>query len=135
MIKGFTCGAFDLFHAGHVSMLRECKKFCDFLTVGLQTDPSKDRPDKNKPIQSIVERQVMLRACRYVDAIRIYETEKDLEELLSLLDIDVRIMGADHKDGFITGKEICEKRGIKIIYNTRDHHFSTTELRERIKCS
>lgn len=116
-------------------MLRECKKFCDFLTVGLQTDPSKDRPDKNKPIQSIVERQVMLRACRYVDAIRIYETEKDLEELLSLLDIDVRIMGADHKDGFITGKEICEKRGIKIIYNTRDHHFSTTELRERIKCS
>ncbi len=132
-IVGFSCGSFDLFHGGHVSMLRECKKVCDELIVGIQTDPTIDRSKKNKPIQSIVERQISVGACRYVDKITVYETEKDLEDLLSILDIDIRIVGADWKGKSFTGKEICAKRGIEIHYNTRDHRFSTSELRERIK--
>ena len=131
---GFTCGVFDLFHAGHVLMLQDCRKFCEYLLVGIQTDPSIDRPDKNKPAQSIIERQIQVNGCRHVNATIVYETEKDLEEILSSLDINVRIVGEDHKNGFMTGAEICKKRGIEIIYNKRDHGYSTSSLRERIKC-
>jgi glycerol-3-phosphate cytidylyltransferase len=129
---GFTCGTFDLFHAGHVLMLKECKNVCDYLIVGIQTDPSIDRPEKNKPIQSIVERQIQVLGCRYVDEIIVYETEKDLETILSALDINIRILGADYKTKKITGVEICEKRDIKMYFNKRDHGFSSTRLRERI---
>lgn len=130
---GFTCGAFDMFHAGHILMLKECKDACDYLIVGIQTDPTIDRPEKNKPIMSIFERQMVVKACKYVDEIIVYETEKDLEDILSTIDIDIRIVGIDHRHGFMTGKEICKKRGIKIYYNKRDHRFSTTSLRERVK--
>jgi glycerol-3-phosphate cytidylyltransferase len=130
---GFTCGTFDLMHIGHILMFKECKSVCDYLIVGIQTDPTIDRPKKNKPIQSIVERQVQVKACRYVDEVIVYETEKDLEDILSSFDINIRILGIDHKDGFMTGKEICERRGIEMYYNKRDHNFSTTNLRERIK--
>lgn len=130
---GFTCGAFDMFHAGHILMLKKCKDVCDYLIVGIQTDPTIDRPEKNKPIMSIFERQMVVKACKYVDEIIVYETEKDLEDILSTIDIDIRIVGIDHKNGFMTGYEICKKRGIKIYYNKRDHRFSTTSLRERVK--
>lgn len=135
VITGFTCGTFDLFHAGHILMLGECKRSCDYLTVGIQTDPTLDRPDKNKPVQSIVEREIQVSGCKYVNGIVVYQTEKDLEELLMTLDINVRFVGIDHKDGFMTGEEICKKRGIKIVYNERNHNYSTTSLRERVKCS
>jgi len=133
MIVGFTAGAFDLFHAGHVLMLKECKNMCDFLIVGLQTNPKIDRPEKNKPVQSIVERQIVLNSCRYVDETVIYETERDLEDILAIMDIDIRFIGADHKGEHYTGEEICTKKGIKIYYNSRNHRFSTSELRKRIK--
>jgi glycerol-3-phosphate cytidylyltransferase len=130
---GFTCGVFDLLHIGHLAMLGECKKRCDYLIVGIQTDPTIDRPEKDKPIQSIVERQMQVRACKYVDSTIVYETEEDLEDLLSILDINVRFVGVDHKKGFMTGEEICKKRNIEIVYTPRDHGFSSTDLRERIK--
>lgn len=130
---GFTCGAFDLFHAGHVLMLQDCKKRCDYLIVGIQTNPNIDRLNKSVPVQSIVERQIQVKGCRYVDETIVYETEKDLEEILKALPIDIRIVGIDHKNGFMTGKDICEDRGIEIYYNKRDHDYSTTRLRERIK--
>ena len=130
---GFTASAFDLFHAGHVLMLAECKKHCDYLIVGLQTDPTIDRPDtKNKPIQSIVERQIQLSACRYVDEIIVYQTEKDLEDILLTFPIDVRILGIEYQDKNFTGKDICEKRGIDIVFNGRDHSFSSSSLRKRV---
>ena len=133
MKKGFTCGTFDLFHAGHVMMLRDCKKQCDYLIVGIQIDPSVDRPDKNKPIQSIVEREIQVRGCKYVDMVLFYENEKDLEDVLSVINVDVRFVGADWKAKKVRGEEICEKRNIKIIYTNRDHGWSTSELRERVK--
>ena len=116
-------------------MLRECKDLCDYLIVGIQTDPSLDRKTKHRPIQSIVERQLEVSACEHVDEILVYETEKDLEELLSVLPIDVRFVGEDWKSKTITGKEICDKRGIEIAYTIREHNYSTSGLRERIKCS
>ena len=131
-IKGFTCGSFDLFHAGHVAMLAECKKHCDYLIVGIQTNPHIDRKEKNKPVQSIIERQVQVKACKYVDETIVYETEKDLLLLLSLLDINIRFIGQDWKSGNITGGDICERRKIHIHYNTRYHNLSTSELRKRI---
>ena len=131
---GFTAGAFDLLHAGHVLMFKECKEVCDYLIVGIQTDPTIDRPkEKNKPVQSIVERQVQVKACKYVDEVIVYETEVDLETILSAFDIDVRILGAEYQGSEVTGKAICAKRGIKMYYNKRDHNFSSTELRERVK--
>jgi glycerol-3-phosphate cytidylyltransferase len=131
-IIGFTCGAFDLFHAGHVLMLEEAKQHCDFLIVGLQTDPSLDRKTKNKPVQSIVERQVQVRGCRHVDEVIIYDTEKDLEDLLKVMPIDVRVVGSDYKDRDFTGKDYCIDNDIQIVYNRRDHSFSTTDLRARV---
>lgn len=130
---GFTCSTFDLLHAGHITMLREAKKECDYLICGLQTDPTIDRPSsKNKPIQSLVERYIQLEAVKYVDKIVVYQTERDLEDLLYTLDIDVRIVGEEYRNVNFTGKEICEQRGIELYFNKREHSFSTTELRERI---
>lgn len=131
---GITFSTFDLGpHAGHIAMLSECKNHCDYLIAGLQTDPTIDRPDtKNKPIQSIVERQIQLSACRYVDEIVVYETEKDLEDLLLSLSISVRILGIEYQDKNFTGKDICEKRGIDIVFNGRDHSFSSSSLRKRV---
>jgi len=129
---GFTCSAFDLFHAGHVQMLAEAHTQCDYLIVGLQVDPNVDRPAKNKPVQSLVERQIQVRGCRYVDEVWVYHTEQDLEELLLTLPIDVRILGQEYKGQEFTGKAICEKRNIELYFNSRDHGFSTTGLRDRV---
>ena len=134
MKVGFTCGSFDLLNAGHILMLERTKKRCDYLVVGLQTDPTIDRPvEKNKPIQSIVERQIQLLGCRYVNYVYVYETEKDLEDLLDALPINIRFVGLDHKNGFMVGEEICKKRGIEIVYSERGGRWSTSELRERVK--
>ena len=129
---GFTCSTFDLLHAGHVVMLEEAKRHCDYLIVGLQTDPTLDRDNKNAPMQSIVERQIQLSAIKYVDEIVIYNTEADLEDLLLTLPINVKVMGEEYKGKDFTGKQICKDRGIKLIYNGRDHSFSSTSLRKRV---
>lgn len=129
---GFTCGAFDLLHAGHVLMLEEAKSTCEHLIVGLQNDPTIDRPLKNKPVQSIVERQIQLSALKFVDDIIIYNTEKDLEDLLITLPIDVRVIGEDYLHKDFTGKDICYDRGILIHYNARRHNFSSSGMRERV---
>lgn len=129
---GFTASTFDLLHAGHIAMLREAKSQCDWLICGLQTDPSIDRIDKNKPIQTIVERYVQLSAVCYVDEIIPYTTEKDLEDILQMFNINVRIIGEEYKDGKFTGRAICSSRGIEIYYNKRDHRFSSSDLRKRV---
>lgn len=130
---GITFSTWDLLHAGHIAMLAEAKNHCDYLITGLQTNPTIDRPDtKNKPVQSIVERQIALAACRYVDEIVVYETEKDLEDILLTLPIDVRILGVEYQDKNFTGKEICETRNIKLVFNARDHSFSSSSLRKRV---
>lgn len=130
---GIVFSSFDLFHAGHVAMLAEAKNHCDYLICGLQTDPTIDRPDtKNKPVQSIVERQIQLSTNRNVDEVVVYQTEKDLEDLLLILPIDVRILGIEYADKDFTGKDICKKRGIEIVYNGRDHSFSSSSLRKRV---
>ena len=130
---GITFSTFDLLHAGHIAMLAESKNHCDYLIAALQTDPTIDRPDtKNKPVQSIVERQIQLAATRYVDEIVVYQTEKDLEDILLTLPIDVRILGVEYADKDFTGKEICNTRKIKIVYNGRDHSFSSSNLRKRV---
>lgn len=130
---GFTASAFDLLHAGHVLMLKECKDVCDYLIVGLHVDPSIERGFKNKPIQSVTERYIQLAGCRYVDQIIPYETEADLRVLLSTLPINVRIVGEEKKHTSISGGFICDQRGIHIHYNHRQHHYSTSELRGRIE--
>lgn len=129
---GFTCSAFDLLHAGHVQMLREAKQQCDYLICGLQTDPSVDRPEKNKPVQTIVERYTQLKAVRYVDEIIPYATEEDLTDILSMHDINVRILGVEYKDKTFTGRKICASRGIELYFNKRDHRFSTSNLRKKM---
>lgn len=130
---GITCSSFDLFHAGHVKMLEEAKQHCDFLIVALQTDPTIDRPEKNKPKQSIVERYIQVEACKHVDQIVPYTTEKDLEDIFLSFRLDVRIIGEEYKDKHFTAKDICKDRGIEIIYNNRAHDWSSSELRNRIK--
>ena len=132
MIIGFTCGAFDLLHPGHIAMLAECREKCDYLIVGLHTDPSIDRQTKNKPIQSTFERWMQLNACVHVSEIIPYDTEEDLVNLLATLDMKYRFIGADHIGGYITGKDVCNKRGIEIIYNERYHNYSSSELRKRL---
>lgn len=132
MIIGFTCSTFDLLHAGHVQMLREAKEQCDYLIVGLQFDPSIDRPEKNKPIQTVVERYTQLNAVQYVDEIIPYQTEKDLEDILSMYHINIRILGEEYRDKDFTGKDICKKRSIQLFFNKRDHRFSSSDLRKRI---
>lgn len=131
-IIGITCSTFDLLHAGHIIMLEECKKYCDFLICALQVDPTIDRKEKNKPVQSLVERYIQLEAVSYVDKIIPYSTEEELITIFSALDLDVRIIGEEYKDKEFTAKNICQKRGIKLIYNKRDHNFSTTNLRNLI---
>ena len=129
---GFPCSTFDLLHAGHVQMLREAKDQCDYLIVGLQVDPSVDRPEKNAPVQSIVERHTQLAAIKYVDEIIPYSTEKDLNDLLTMYTIHVRILGEEYKEKDFTGKDICRQRGIQLYFNKRDHRFSSSDLRERV---
>jgi|TARA_B100001113_G_scaffold353688_1_gene359176 glycerol-3-phosphate cytidylyltransferase len=136
MKVGFTCSTFDLLHAGHIQMLKDAKEECDYLIVGLQTDPTLDRPDtKKRPIQTLVERSIQLKAVKYVDEVIPYETEKDLEDILQMYNISVRIIGEEYQGKNFTGKEICVKKHIKIVYNKREHRFSSTDLRERIKNS
>jgi len=129
---GFTASQFDMLHAGHVAMLSEAKNHCDYLIAGLQNNASWDRPEKNAPIQSIVERQIQLASTRYVDEIVVYNTEKDLEDILLTLPIDVRILGIEYEDKDFTGKDICNKRNIRLIFNSRDHSFSSSSLRKRV---
>lgn len=128
---GFTASAFDLLHAGHVLMLEEAKSICDYLVVGLQLDPSIDRATKNKPVQTIVERYIQLRACKYVDEIVPYATEKDLEDILKALPINVRILGDEYKKQDFTGRDICKTKGIDLYFNQRNHRFSSSDLRLR----
>lgn len=130
---GITFSQFDMLHAGHIAMLAEAKNHCDYLIAGLQTNASIDRPDtKNPPIQSIVERQIQLAACRYVDEVVVYSTEQDLVDLLLILPVDVRILGVEYADKEFTGKGECELRSIDIIFNGRDHSFSSSSLRKRV---
>jgi glycerol-3-phosphate cytidylyltransferase len=130
---GFTCSTFDLLHAGHIGMLREAKANCDILIVGLQSDPTIDRPDtKNKPIQTMVERYAQLNALKFVDEIVPYQTEQDLIDILELFQLDVRFLGDEYKEKEFTGKDVCRKRGIELHFNKRDHRFSTTDLRKRV---
>lgn len=129
---GFTCSCFDLLHAGHVQMLKEAKANCDWLVVGLQTDPTIDRPTKNKPVQSVTERYIQLAAVRFVDELIIYATEADLLDVLKSFPINVRFIGEEYKDKDFTGKDYCLDNGIEIYYNRRQHSFSTTDLRKRV---
>ena len=133
MIVGITFSTFDLFHAGHVKMLEEAKRQCDFLIVGLQLDPSIDRPEKNKPVQGLVERYIQVKGCKHVDEIVPYVTEQDLEDILRSFKIDVRIIGEEYRDKGFTGKEYCSQKGIEIYYNARDHRFSSSGLRNVVK--
>jgi len=132
MKVGFTASSWDLLHAGHVQMLREAKEQCDYLICGLQIDPSIDRNTKNAPLQTIVERYTQLKAVRYVDEIIPYITEEDLEDILSMYHIDVRILGDEYRDEDFTGKDICKKRDIQLYFNKRDHRFSSSDLRYRL---
>ena len=130
---GITFSTFDMLHAGHIAMLSEARNYCDYLIAGLQTDPTIDRPDtKNKPIQSIVERQIQLSACRYVDEVVVYQTEQDLRDLLLILPVDVRILGVEYESKNFSGDEECWKRNIEIVFNGRDHSFSSSSLRKRV---
>ena len=132
MKTGITFSTFDLLHSGHVQMLREASQQCDYLIVGLQTDPTINRPDKNKPVQSIVERYVQLSSVKWIDEIIPYETEQDVENILKMFLPDVRIIGEDYRFKDFTGKELCREIGIEIFYNNRKHDFSTSALRKRI---
>jgi glycerol-3-phosphate cytidylyltransferase len=130
---GIVFSAFDMLHAGHVAMLSESKNHCDYLICGLQTDPTIDRPDtKNKPVQSIVERQIQLAACRYVDEVVVYATEQDLIDLLLILPVDVRILGVEYQDKDFTGRWECDMRNIELVFNERNHSFSSSGLRSRV---
>jgi glycerol-3-phosphate cytidylyltransferase len=130
---GITFSTFDMLHAGHIAMLAEAKNHCDYLICGLQTDPTIDRPDtKNKPVQSIVERQIQLAACRYVDEVVVYQTEQDLVDLLLILPLDIRVLGVEYQDNDFTGREECYMRNIELVFNGRDHSFSSSSLRKRV---
>ena len=133
MKVGITFSTFDLLHAGHVKMLEEAKSKCDYLIAGLQLDPSIDRPEKNKPTQTIIERYVQLKGCKYVDEIIPYITEQDLLDVLSSFKIDIRIIGEEYENKKFTGKEYCLKKGIKIYYNKREHRFSSSSLRKQVQ--
>ena len=130
---GITFSTFDMLHAGHIAMLAEARNHCDYLICGLQTDPTIDRPDtKNRPVQSIVERQIQLAACRYVDEVVVYQTEQDLVDLLLILPLDVRVLGVEYEHKDFSGKAECYQRNIEIIFNGRDHSFSSSSLRKRV---
>ena len=129
MKKGITFGAFDLFHAGHVLMLEEAKTVCDYLIVCIQSDPSLDREEKNKPVQSIIEREIQVSGCRFVDEVIIYDTEQDLLNIIVQVNWDVRIIGEEYKNKGFTGRELTLE---KCYFNKRPHTFSSTELRARV---
>ena len=133
MIIGLTASTFDLLHAGHIAMLREAKTQCDHLICALQVDPSIDRSEKNPPVQTLVERWTQLDGVKYVDEIIPYQSEKDLEDILQMYNLDVRIIGEEYKNGKFTGRAICAARGIEIYFNKRDHRFSTSDLRLRVQ--
>lgn len=130
MKVGITFSAFDLLHAGHITMLEDAKRQCDYLICGLQTDPTLDRPDKNRPTQTVVERYIQLKGCKFVDEIVPYATEQDLEDILKSFKIDVRILGEEYKEKRFTGRDYCEEKGIELYYNRRDHRFSSSGLRK-----
>lgn len=132
MIIGFTCGAFDLLHAGHVLMLEECKHHCDKLIVGLQTNPAIDRPLKNSPVQSIYERFTQLKACKYVDEIIPYDDEDDLLNLISTVPMNIRFVGKEYQHQVFTGKSFCYGVDIEIYYLNRYHNYSSSELRRKV---
>ncbi len=130
---GITFSTFDLLHAGHIAMLAEAKNHCDYLIAGLQTDPTIDRPEtKNKPVQSIVERQIQLASCRFVDEVVVYSTEQDLIDLLLILPVDVRILGVEYQSHDFTGRKEGSEKGIEHVFNSRDHSFSSSSLRKRV---
>ena len=130
---GIVFSTFDMLHAGHIAMLSESKNHCDYLIAGLQTDPTIDRPtQKNPPVQSIVERQIQLAACRYVDEVVVYQSEQDLVDLLLILPVDVRILGVEYQNKQFTGLDECISRGIELVFNGRDHSFSSSSLRRRV---
>lgn len=133
MIVGFTCGAFDLLHPGHLALFKEARQHCDYLIVGLHTNPQTDRSYKNIPIQSMYERYVQLVSCKLVNQVIPYDTENDLENILAIESINVRFMGEEYLGQSITGQKICEERNIKIVYLNRKHSYSSTELRKRIE--
>lgn len=130
---GITFSTFDLFHAGHVKMVEEAKRQCDYLIVGLQLDPSIDRPEKNSPSQSIIERYIQLKGSEHTDEVVPYVSEQDLEDILRSFKIDVRIIGEEYRDKNFTGRDYCEQKGIEIYYNSRDHRFSSSGLRNQVK--
>jgi glycerol-3-phosphate cytidylyltransferase len=132
MKVGITFSTFDLLHSGHIQMLREAKEQCDYLICGLQFDPSVDRPEKNAPVQTVVERYTQLAAVKYVDEIIPYNSEADVEDILEMYHIDVRILGDEYKEKDFTGKDICKRRGILLYFNKRDHRFSSSGLRKRV---
>lgn len=129
---GITFSTFDLFHAGHVKMLEEAKRYCDYLIVGLQTDPTIDRPEKNIPIQTVVERYIQLKGCKFVDEIVPYATEQDLDDILRSFKINVRIIGDEYQEKNFTGRVYCEEKGIEFYFNKRDHRFSSSALRKEV---
>ena len=133
MKVGITFSAFDLLHAGHVKMLEEAKRQCDYLICALQTDPTIDRPEKNRPVQSVVERYIQLKGCKYVDEIVPYATEQDLEDVLRSFKIDVRIIGGEYETKQFTGRQYCEEKGIYLHFNKREHRFSSSELRRDVQ--
>lgn len=132
MSIGITASTFDLLHAGHIEMLREAKSQCDYLICALQIDPSVDREDKNAPVQSIVERYTQLEAVKFVDEIIPYLYESDLEDILQMRDISIRILGDEYRDRDFTGRDICKQRDIDLYFNKRDHRFSSSDLRKRV---
>jgi len=130
---GFNCSTFDLFHAGHVTMLREEKRHCDYLVVAVQVDPTVDRPDtKNKPVMSIYERFICVSACKYVDEVMVYHTEEDLLNMLKTIHIDIRFLGDEYKTKDFTGKQWCLDQGIELFYHERQHPYSSSSLRKRV---
>ena len=133
MKVGITFSTFDLLHAGHVKMLEEAKRQCEYLIVGLQLDPSINRPEKNSPSQTIIERYIQLKGCKYIDEIVPYVSEQDLEDILKSFKLDVRIIGEEYKEKLFTGKDYCKEKGIEIYYNKRDHRFSSSGLRKQVK--
>ena len=133
MRVGFTCGAFDLLHPGHLALFKQATEQCDYLIIGLQTNPQLDRTYKNVPIQTMYERFTQLMSCKYVDLVIPYDTEKDLENILAIENIQVRFLGHEYYGQPITGKQICETRNIELVFLERNHTYSSTELRERLK--
>lgn len=129
---GITFSAFDLLHAGHIKMLEDAKEQCDFLICGLQTDPTLDRPEKNKPTQTVFERYMQLKACKHVDMIIPYATEQDLDDVLRSYKIHVRILGDEYMDKAFTGRQYCEEKGIELYFNRRENRFSSSSLRKII---